>query len=190
MYFFKGYTLSLLSFSTHGEFDVDFKQFISNSLTEETVIITDNFTLITDFSKYKKIIKIKDFQDILDAVSILNNKQIFLDVYINCLSNNMSLLERANEIKKFLGKLRSLLIENDLELITIYQSYKNRYNQHIYNQHSSEIYVSDLHINYNHENKTLNVVKDRINPSIREINLLTWKKEFRKQKIERLLEKK
>ena len=189
MNIFSEYIFSTLAVDSRGERDVDLQDFISFSLNEDTVIITDNFSFLNKKEKYKSIYYLCSEYDILKLLSSLKNKQVFIDVFIQSIINTkISSTQIYISKKKFYEELRSICCKNNINLITITNLISTRAGElHLPSSERAITEVSDFFISYNTKQQTINILKDREYSLISNLKITEWKKKYRSRKLEKLL---
>ena len=67
---FKDSKLSIISCNTASEYDNTFQSYLSYSFDENTIIFTDNISLLRNKYKYKKIFLINNWNSIRDKLNL------------------------------------------------------------------------------------------------------------------------
>lgn len=170
------------------EEDRDYIDFLSSSCSSDTVIITDRNTLIKDFRKYNEIYLTIGFDDILERLKKLKNKNVFIDKYITMItitspfSNHLS--QRYKKLNFFYQKMNFYANENKLNIVIFDYKY-NSFGPRMFSHQSS------LFLSYDSEKSMIKCDKTRYeNYSGEKFNLKNWKNQLRLKKIERIIEEK
>ncbi len=180
--------ITVIGNDTKGELDKDYVNFLSNSCSSDTIILTNKISIIREFSKYKYIYYIKAFNDIIDILINIKNKYIFIDVYFSSLpipKNENNLLYRSEFIKSILNKINMISQKNLLNIVIVEQIFKlNNKLSRAFIDISSSIYI------YDSDTQILKCEKSRYGSLNQEMSMVEWKKMLRLKKIERIIEEK
>jgi len=190
---FKDSKLTLISNSSSVEYDDTFQSYLSYSFDENTIIFTDNVSLLRNKEKYKEIYQLYSWSDIFPYLKNIENKTVFIDIYLNNIIvsyNEDSYSYRYSYIKnEIIDKLIYLTSFNNLNVVLISQndSVTNSTNTIINGTYLSIVPSCDLWIEYNTEFQDILIKKSRWYESGIYLNLRKWKLNLRNNKIKRLL---
>jgi len=172
---FNNSNISIISTKTEAEYDKLFQSYLSYMFDENTVIFTDNFSLLDNVRKYNQVYtKYHEWSDIIYIIKSLKNVKIFVDIYID----NITGMYINNQIFE---TIISICYDNNLQIVFVSQYY-SRLNNRL-------IVVSDLWFEYHSNHKELILRKSRYFSSNMILNLRYWKYHLRQSKIKRLLKK-
>jgi len=186
--------LSLISVKTSAEYDTDFQNFLSYSFDDNTIIITDNYSLLDYKSKYKEIYNnIFSWEEIINKIDKFKNKKIFLDIYIgNIVKRDYSQTDQIYFYNKNkFHDIYNICVKNKLQIVFISQSYLNGSSNMIASSgvDNSIIQILDLYIHYENidDDKEITIRKSRYHDSGLIFNLNYWKRNLRRIKFKRII---
>ena len=176
--------LTVLAVSTRAELDNNLKQYLSYHIKKNIIIITNNDSLLDNNSNMKNEILQCDIyaDDILHFLEKQTNKTFFIDIYLSSIIHGK---KQINTKQIFLKRLMDIINKNSLNVTLITQTYTTLAGSVISTGGNVVLYMSYKYLLYNDGN--LSIMKDR-SGNKHEIDLLNWRKLFRKNKIKNILE--
>jgi len=158
---------------TRGELDKYYNNFLSSSLSSETLILTNFYSLLQEHNKFEHYIKCESEKEIITQIKNIIDKTIFVDVYIN-------FFIPYNSYQRFLEKLKYYINENNLKIILIAQisNQVTIARPLLYGADSVYVYDTDKKMLFNHKNRSNQALS---------IDIRNWEKLLRNEKIKRLI---
>jgi len=165
--------LIIMANDVRGEFDKYYNTFLLKSLSYETLILTNFYSLLQERNKFEHNIKCESEKEIITQVKNIIDKTIFVDVYINFFLHH-------NSYQRFMETLRYYIIENNLKIILIAQISKQVTISRplLYGADSVYVYDSDKKMLFNHKNRSNQQSS---------IDIRNCEKLLRNEKIKRLI---